>query len=264
IITNPDITSTYYVVPKDYQNPHVLTWNLAVQEALPFQLSLDVAYVGTHGIDIAAATNLNAGYIMGVGSRGQPQYPRTATTQMNFQGFSSNYNSLQVKLDRQFRTGVRITTSFTWQKAMSWQGGDDGGLFNYINPERNYARADFDRTLNYVQSYIYSLPFGRGKHWLAHGAAGQILGGWNVSGVLSMRTGSPFNITANGGTLNLPGSTQTADLVAPVKILHGINLGNPWFDTSSFAQPVGVRFGSTGRNIMTGPGTFGLNGKIAR
>ena len=251
-------------MPTDYRNPYVLTWNFAVQQSLPAHLVLDVAYVGTHGVDIACSPNLNAGQIIGVGSRGQPQYPRTASTTLLFQGFSSNYNSLQVKFDRRFRSGVQITTSFTWQKAMSWQGGDDGGLFNYVYPQRSYARADFDRTLNYVQSYIYEIPFGPRKHWLRSGIGGKILGGWNASGLLSMRTGSPLTIIANGGTLNLPGSTQTVDLVAPVHILHGINLGTPWFDTASFAQPVGARFGTTGRNTLSGPGTFGLNGKLAR
>ena len=263
IITNPDINSTYLVVPKDFRNPYVMTWNFAVQQSLPFHFVLDVAYVGTHGVNIAAAPNLNAGTAIGLGSRGQPQYPRTATTTQIFQGFSSNYNSLQVKFDRRFSTGLKLTTSFTWNKSMSWQSGDDGGLFNYVDAHRDYARADFDRTLNYVQSYIYDLPWGQKRKWLSHGLTGKIVGGWSASGVLSLRTGSPLTITANN-TLNLPGSTQTVDQVAPVNILHGINLGNPWFDTTSFAQPPNNRFGTTGRNSITGPGTYGLNAKLGR
>jgi hypothetical protein len=46
--------------------------------------------------------------------------------------------------------------------------------------------------------------------------------------------------------------------MAPVQILHGINVGNPWFSTSSFSQPVGAVFGNTGRNILSGPGYFQL------
>jgi hypothetical protein len=59
--------------------------------------------------------------------------------------------------------------------------------------------------------------------------------------------------------LNAPGNTQTADQIAPVQLLHGINVGNPWFSTASFAQPTGVAFGSSGRNILSGSGLFGLN-----
>ena len=147
-----------------------------------------------------------------------------------------------MKLDRGFQTGVRITTSFTWQKAMSWQSGDDGGLLFYVGTQRNYARADFDRTLNFVQSYIYSLPFGKGKAYFTSGVGSKIMGGWSASGIPSLRSGSPLTITANGGSLNLPSSTQTADQV----------------------KPVGARFGTSGRNTISGPGTYGLNAKLGR
>ena len=46
---------------------------------------------------------------------------------------------------------------------------EDGGLWNYIQPRRSYSRLDFDRTHTLVQSYLYQLPFGQGKHWLNHG-----------------------------------------------------------------------------------------------
>ena len=92
---------------------------------------------------------------------------------------------------------------------------------------------------------------------------GKIVGGWQASGILSTRTGTPINITANNN-LNLPGSTQTADLVAPVKILHGINVGNPWFSKDSFAQPAANTFGNLGRNAISGPGLFGLNASLIR
>jgi hypothetical protein len=78
-----------------------------------------------------------------------------------------------------------------------------------------------------------------------------------------MLTGTPFTITANGGSLNSPGSTQTANQIAPVTYPHGINVGNVWFSTSSFAQPVGAGvFGTAGRNSIFGPGLFGLSASL--
>jgi hypothetical protein len=66
--------------------------------------------------------------------------------------------------------------------------------------------------------------------------------------------------SGGGSSLNTPGSTQTADQVAPVTILHGINTpskgGSAWFSTASFVQPTGKRFGSSGRNTLSGPGFF--------
>ncbi len=242
IITNPDITSAYSIIPLDYKNPAAVQWNFAVQQVLPLRFVIDAAYVGNHGVRTPAAVNLNAGQVIGLGSKGQPQYPRTAGSTQYFQGYSSSYNALQVKLDRAFSGGLRITTSFTWSKATDFQSGDDGGLVFYVNKQRNYARADFDRTLNYVQSYIYQLPFGHGKRFLAQNFAGKIIGGWQASGILSARTGTPLTITANN-SLNLPSSTQTAEQIAPVTILHGINVGNPWFSKNSFATPIGQVWG---------------------
>jgi hypothetical protein len=77
-------------------------------------------------------------------------------------------------------------------------------------------------------------------------------------------TGLPFNITG-GSALNTPGSNQTADQVAPYQILHGINIGSPWFTPTAFVpetQP-GV-FGNVGRNSITGPGFFNLDASLSK
>jgi len=214
-----------------------------VQQALPYRFTLDVAYVGNHGVDIGSAVDLNAAKVIGLGTLGQPMYPRTAATPFYYQGFSSTYHALQTKFDRRFSGGFVMTTAFTWSKALNFNTGDDGGLMFYINPRRGYARADWDREFGFVQSYGYQLPFGPGKHWLNSGPAANILGGWQISGVLMIESGTPMTITANGGPLAAPANTQTADQVGPVQILHGINVGNPWFSQSSFAQPVGAVFG---------------------
>ncbi|MGC2658199.1 MAG: TonB-dependent receptor [Bryobacteraceae bacterium] len=264
IITNPSRTSTYTVTPVNFPISYVEAWNFAVEQALPFRFTIDAAYVGSHGVDVHASPNINAGQIIGAGALGQPEYPRTVASTLWSQGFSSSYNALQVKLDRRFASSLGITTAFTWQKAMNYQSSDDGGLDFYMDQQRNYARADFDRTLNFIQSYIYNLPFGKSQRWLTTGPAAAVIGGWKLSGILSARTGTPLTFTGNGATLNLPGSVQTADQIAPVQILHGINTGNQWFSTSSFAEPVGARFGTSGRNIISGPGLFSLNASLFR
>jgi len=252
-------TQQYKAINLKFKNPYVESWNLAVQQSLPLHFTLDVAYVGNHGVDIGSATDLNAARVIGAGTLGQPEYPRTATTPFYYQGFSSAYHALQVKFDRRFSGGFLMTTAFTWSKAMNFNNGDDGGLMFYINPRRSYGRADWDRTLGYVQSYSYQLPFGPGKKWLTSGPAGQIARGWQISGILTIESGTPLTITANGGGLAAPGNTQTANLVAPVEILHGINLGNPWFSPSSFGQPAGAVFGNLGRGALSGPGFIQLN-----
>ena len=270
IITSPDKTQSYFYIPTDYKDPYVMQWNFAVQRQMPWHFVLDVAYVGSHGVDTGSSVNLNPGLILGEGSAGQPyfqKFGRTVAETQFFQGFSSTFNSMQVKFDRRFASGLQMTTAFTWQKAMDFQSGDDGGLARwYINPGRNYARADFDRTLNWVQSYIYRPEAERRLH---NRAAAAILGGWQVSGILTMRTGSPLTITDGAGPgLNATGNTETPDQVGPIQLLHGINTGNLWLDKSAFAHPATVTlpdgkqysmFGTVGRATLSGPGQFRLD-----
>ena len=206
IITNPPVAQAYVVVNPNFKNPYTESWNLAVQQALPGNFTLDVAYVGNHGVDSVVAYNLNASHIAGGGAASQPGYgfgKRTANTTLYWAGYSSHYNALQIKLDRRFSSGLTMTTAYTWGKGMSYQGGDDGGLSFYVDPQRSYARNDYDRTQTFVQSYVYDLPVGPGKRWLRSGPLANVLGGWRVSGILTLMTGSPFTI-GGGSALNTP------------------------------------------------------------
>jgi len=261
------LSNSFDVINRNFKNPYSETWNLAVQRALPGHWTLDLAYVGLHGVDTATYWQLNAATTIGCGTACEPLnilYGKTANATLRWQGFSSTYNALQAKMDRRFGDLI-VTTAFAWQKAMDFQTGDDGNMLWQINVPRNYARADFDRTLNYTQSFVYQLPWGVGRHWLKNGPAAVILGNWQLAGGLSLLTGTPFYISASGSSLNTPqGETQTANQVAPVQILHGINTGNLWFSTSSFTQPTGVVFGTSGRNIMSGPGLFALNVSLVK
>ncbi len=272
IITNPSLTQSNIVIPLNFKNPNVQSWNFSVQRSLPLHFTLDVAYVGNHGVRSVATYNLNVPTTpdqMGIGVNGRPEYQqfkRTADSTQYFAGYSSMYNGLQVKLNRRFTNGLAITTAYTMARGMAFQTGDDGNIWNYIYPRRSYARTDFDRHQTFVQSYVYDLPFGVGKKWLNSGLAAKTIGGWQINGILTLMTGTPMTFGANGSSLNTPGASQTADQVAPVTILHGINTpskgGSPWFSQASFVQPTGVRFGSSGRNTFSGPGFFNLDFSI--
>lgn len=105
------------------------------------------------------------------------------------------------------------------------------------------------------------------KRWLRDGFIADALGGWKIGGIISVVSGTPFTVTANGGTINTLGETQTANLVGRYRVLHGIGPNSPWFDTTAFGQPAGCPaspapcpldygnvLGDTGRNQFTGPG----------
>jgi Carboxypeptidase regulatory-like domain len=264
------LTNQNYVeIPKNYRNPYVESWNVAVQQALPQQFTLQLSYVANHGVHIGSAQNINLPPALGLGAAGEPEfiaYGRSAATTVYFLGFSSNYQSLQVQLNRRFNNSLGMATSFTWGKGLGYQTGDDANLYFWIDQRHNYAPNDFDHRLNFEEGLTYELPFGPGKQWLNSGITSSVLGGWKLSAIVSLYSGLPFNVTANAGTINTPGQGQNANLIAPYHVLHGIGPGHNWFDPTSFGQPAGcpktgacpIAYGSVlgnvGRNAYYGPG----------
>jgi hypothetical protein len=131
---------------------------------------------------------------------------------------------------------------------------------------RNRAVAGYDRTHMFTVGFVYELPFGPGKRISTSGPVSWLLRGWQTNGTFSAYTGTPFTISANGTELNAPGNTQTADLVTPgdVSVPGEIGANKSWFDPLAFRQPLGVRFGTTGRNSMRGPGFWNTDLSLFR
>ena len=131
--------------------------------------------------------------------------------------------------------------------------------------DRNYARADFDRTINFIQSYIYELPFGKGKHFLSTQAlAARSSADGRFPGFFRFAPARRSTFTGSN-SLNLgSGGNATLDQIAPVQVLGGINTGNPWFSTASFAKAATNVQGTTGRNIWSGPNLFALERILSR
>jgi hypothetical protein len=300
--------STEAFFPSDYKNPHIIAWNFTVQQALPYHFTMDLAYAGNHGVDMGSGQNLNASPVISPSNSSAtmnsylPYFAvggHTGGINQYFVPVNSHYNALQVKIDRRFSNGLGITTSFTYGKGMAYyNGGDDDGFYGfYLNGQnrRNYALNDFNRTLTFVQSYVYQLPFGKGQKFLSSGpkALDYIIGGWQVQGILTVMTGTPFTVTYSSTYLDLGQSANNTpvQVVANVGILHGINTtgngGSPWFDPTAFvAPPCQAQGGSTaggcttgapdqaggatqqvgnvGRNSMIGPGFFGVNASLSK
>ncbi|HEV2484969.1 MAG TPA: carboxypeptidase regulatory-like domain-containing protein [Terracidiphilus sp.] len=266
-------SQVYTYIPLNYKNPYAMSWNVALQQAFLTNYSLQIAYVANHGVDIDSSQNINLPSTYGGGNASDPEdcvgcstaFGRTAATNQFFLGFSSNYESLQVQLTKRLSNGFAFTSAFTWGKELGYFGGDDGGLRFFINWRRNYAPADYDRAKNFEQSFTYELPFGHGHAYLNSGVGDVVLGGWKLTGIVSIVSGTPFTVGANGSSpLNTPGTSQDANITGSLRVLHHIGRGNQWFDPSNFSQPSGctanpctaanVGLGNTGRNQFRGPG----------
>jgi hypothetical protein len=183
---------------------------------------------------------------------------------MMFKPFlGSNYNSLQARLDRRFSNGLLVRLSYTWSKALDYTDGE-GGTLSWPDPtqfSRNYALAGYDRARTFRVAWVGELPFGAGKRWASgNPVAKGVLGGWQVNGIFSSYTGTPFTVGAAGTSLNAPGQTQTADQVKPVvQKIGAIGRTTPFYDPAAFAAVTRVGYGTTGRNILRGPGLVNLD-----
>jgi len=271
--------SGYVAVNLKFREPYVESWNLAVQRALPGKFVLEAAYVGNHGVDLPTVFNINAATVAGSGQAGRPLVQLfganapTGDVALKFVGTGSSYHSLQVKFDRKLSGGFLMTTAYTYAKALGFKSDGSsvtinstvGALADYIGGDirRNYAPLEYDRRHTFVNSVIYELPFGKSKPFLKSGVGSQILGGWQISTVLSAMTGLPL-VFSGGGTLNAPGNQQVPNLNGSFKTLHRIGAGTLWFDTTAFSKGPDNALGTAPRIAFSGPGLFDLDASLFR
>jgi hypothetical protein len=276
-------------IPLNFKNAYVTSWNVAIQQALPKDMSLQIAYVANHGTDNDSEQNINLPRIYGQSATYDPlnhaadgvtqTFLKTASVTEFALKYSTNYESLQVELKKHFSHGLDFKSGFTWGKAENYTTSPQiGGLLFWAGPvHRNWAVADFDRTRNFEQTVTYELPAGHGHKYLNSGIGQYVLGGWRVSAVVSAVSGLPFTITDNSVTT---GTTQTANLVGSYNVVHHV-AGGPissypqWFDPGPSGSPnfvapttcqlytpanqVPCALGNTGRNQFRGPGYFSDN-----
>jgi hypothetical protein len=161
-----------------------------------------------------------------------------------------------VKVAHRFQNGLSWTSGLAFQKSMGYVSSTTGlaSFSFYLDPRRDYAPTSWDRRLTYSQSFIYELPFGKNKQMLQEGIGSALLGGWQVSSVMSADTGTPLFLTASANSLNAPGNTQVPNQVKPFRKLGSIGTTKPWFDTTAFVQPTTAAYGNTPKNGFYGPG----------
>lgn len=279
VIPLPTNASTS-TIPSPFHRGYLNSFNVTLEQNLK-GFVFQAGYVATYDTRPLVNMNLN-GSAPGTGAAGgvlSQALGKTFTGTINglvpFQ--SNNYNSLQTTLKRTWR-GSTFGFVWTWSKAMDYEDDEDLGSLMFPDPaewQRNYAPAGFDRTHNVEIYGVQQLPFGKGQPWLTTGVPGAILGGWQLSPVVTIGTGFPFTVTANAGPLNSNGSGQTADQVGPYQLINGTVLETGqtcpattaschYFNPSAFAVPPAGQYGNTGRDEFRGPGYFNMNLSIAR
>ncbi len=279
-------------IPFDFNRGYTHSYNLTVQRELPWHFVGEAAYVGNRAIRFLTNENINAAPVNG-GQAGRPLFQRFGKNWGDVgclcPDTNSYYDALQAKLNRRLVNGLSVGLSYTFSKAInsidneevSGTFGVNGGFLFWAHPSvkaRNKALASYDRTHNLSIYGGYELPFGKGKPWASSGIVAALAGGWQLNWLMQTMSGSMFTLFGGGTQVNAPGNQQTPDQIGPLVILGGVgprpgqaacaptDLSCHYFDPSSFraVPPSEIRFGTTGRNIIRGPGFFNIDGSIFR
>ena len=240
----------------DWVVPYTQQWNLAIQQQLPGQQQLTVAYVATKGTHVRQRANLNQALPGGGPITPRRRWPQHARVNIFQSRGNSIYHSLQANLVKRFAQGVHYQLAYTWSHLI-----DDGQViginnvpFNDITRLRGNGSTDIRHMVR--STFGYELPFGQGKRFLsnAHPVADKILGGWEVVGALSFYGGIPFSVIAARNSLNI-GEGSYADRLADGNLSSGQQSLQRWFDVDAFTDPGFREWGNSGRNVIYGPGT---------
>jgi outer membrane receptor protein involved in Fe transport len=245
---------------------YIHSWNFTLERRLPANFLISAGYVGNQTVRQFLDRDINAAPI-GSGPQGRP----LARTQnrlieaLMWDGFgNSNYHSLQVAVNKSLSRGLFMKGAYTWSKAINMSDDDGWAGLPLVNLEsalgRNRALAGYDRPHMLAMSWVYELPWGKGRPMALRGWKDQVAGGWRINGIYSAYSGTPFTVTASDASLNAPGSSQTADQVAELVKIGAVGPGTQYYSIASFRdpnfqRPAGTfRFGTMGRNAVRGPG----------
>jgi Carboxypeptidase regulatory-like domain/TonB dependent receptor-like, beta-barrel len=277
IVTGPDTSSGRVRIPNsvtlatpevgNIDRGTIQTWNLSFERRLPWDVSMDIAYVGARGDGGYTQLDINAPQVVGGGNASRPYFAmglQTVPLWSFGQHLKTRYQSLQVALNRPFTRGLLLKGAYTLSRAKN-EGDQDGRqqlAFNTPSElDRNFALAGFDRTHNFQLGFLYQLPWQSGGN---SGLARAIINDWQVNGVLGAFTGTPFTVTGSAGILNTPQNTALADLVGTVVKQGNIGAEGTYYDPAAWRQPAAGQFGNTERNQFRGPGAWNMDLSVFR
>ena len=205
--------------PDNVHRGYIQSWNVAFERRLPFDMSVNAAYVGTSTTRGFANIELNVSP-PGGGEQGRvfvAEFGRTASTTL-FGGWNrGRYHSMQLQLNRPFKNGLLLRGAYTLGKALNMTDDDGTATFDYNAPEvfeRNYAPAGFDRRHTFTFAYTCAVALRARRRTTLLNA---LVKDWQLNGTFAAYSGTPFTVTASNTALDQRGNLQTADLVGELK-----------------------------------------------
>jgi hypothetical protein len=268
---NPRIARTNYI-PADYRTSYVQSWHFTVQQELAKDLVLDVGYVGTRGVGLMILGDYNQAVPNNPGQNLSVQARRPLQDfgfiQAAFGAGFLNYHALQFKLEKRYSAGLYLLNSFTWSKAIDNASGHletangDNSRVNIRDLRNEKGLSGYDQPFNNTTSFTYELPFGRnrrfGSSWNA--LVDGIAGGWRLTGINTMTSGLPVNLTYDASSqLQVSSAPTYRPNISGDPLTPEANRGpSNYLNAATVSVPTDPSrpFGTAGRNIVRAPAFF--------
>ncbi len=273
---NPALVTSRYIPPNN-KTGYVQSYFFGVQQQLPGNVVLDLAYVGNKGTHLQILADYNQAAIctaaLAVNCPGGTLAARRPV--QNFGDIEiattsgpSNFNSLQFKVEKRYTNGIYLLNSFTWGRAFDESSGHletsngDNSRVNFANPRGDYGRSGYDQPLNNTTSILYDLPYGTGRRFgsTAPYMVKFFLGGWQFNTINYMSSGLPVNLNYS---LSTSAGTNVTDLytyrpsvsgnpVAPAsnRVKTASALNGYLNKATVFVPLTGSPFGNAQRNMV--------------
>ncbi len=237
-------------------------FNLDIQQQLTSSLLASVSYVGSLDRHLPITGVSNNSPVPGEAGADRP-FPWSGTALEATSRGDSNFNALEMRVDKRLTNGLNFGTGFTWSKSMD---NGSSGYYGVENGPQSYSamqnyndlRADYGISGNSIKLLwygygLYQLPFGPGQRWLRNGLASNLIGGWQANLDASAHTGVPLGFPDAGIDPANIGNTGTynydrANVSGSPKLSHPTK--NAAFNTSVFSHPVN-EYGDSGRGMIT-------------
>jgi len=248
-----NVIASYFT--RDFRIPQLLTWNVRLERQLGKDWMMSAAYLGNKGTYLSVGVQENpALYVPGatVGNTQQRRvYPMHGGITRIDAGANSDYNALQLNVEKRFGKGFSVLSNYTWSKSLDTASG--------TNPfTRRFERGITNNSIpqNVKFSGIYQVP-----RFRFSGVADRLLNGWELNSILTWQSGFPFTVTSGTDNSFTGIGSDRADFIGGGSAQlsdsrpHGEQILQ-WFDTTKFTKNAVGTFGNAGRNILRGPRYF--------
>lgn len=259
---------TIQAYDRNFRDTYSLQYNFGIQREVASGLLVDVSYVGSRTNRLIRGRDINQPMLVNgvVTARPYAGFGRISYTEWTA---SSSYNSLQSRIEKRFASGLTFISSYTWGKSIDDKGGQ--GAASSGSPQDSYnlraerAVSDFDVKHVYRFSWVAQFPFGNGRRFLTQleGPAQFILGGWEMSGIVTAQSGRPFTPRLAGNNSGVFVNADRPNLVGNPK-LDNPDPNTGWVNRAAFTVPAPLTFGNSGRNIALSDGLHSVDLTLAK